>query len=668
MTHTQTRPAPTVDTSLRAAFVPVWIAVAVAAAAFILWGVRAASSPAPVWILVTAAAAVAALIVRSRTDAGRRPALAAVTAAAVWAGLFATFGWSWLLAAVWGTLLALCGIPWWKRRYIPNIGKPTETTEPDAEPEFSPELVEALKVVDCWVDHVASRDPLKGTTLKLVNTDGRVHKFHVGFIPGKHTYAQLAGQRAQIVSAMDVPEENVIIEKGRTGGYGAMTVITDISDRPPVMYPGPSFDPATGLVSFAAYDDTHEKAHLSVSDEKGVFGATFCGDQGSGKSACMEQVGLSLLASGYFVGLYVDPQGGMSSPMLQEACKWTARSIPEAAKLIRALPRWRRLRQIVFRNQGRNGYRLSKEHPAVILFMDEFQEIANGLSREDLAILVEMAKTLRKLGGALFIGTQNVGLSAFGNNNDLRSQLMSRNVVYFYTSSKQQGRLSGSNEFDPSTLPSGTPGYGYVKELRVGGKLITRAAPIRAYFFGRDDDFGGLNAGVAWLRHVRKTCSFADLPPAEVGALGAAFARRDQERAESEAAEQAFIEACEAAGAGQLDPEQLDKFDPEPKPEDKRTDEQKPGIGLPSLRLGGPAEPADAYPEKTRAILDALRSGAWGTAEIIRRTATAGVTVSSSHIEQTLPKLIDQGKAFKVATGHYHAAGAQKCERPGCGG
>lgn len=665
MTDTQTLPdhqqaAP----PRRGRSVPLWIGTAVYAAGLIMWGLRAAAGPVPPLVVIAAAAAFAALIVRSRTDAGRRPALAAVAAAALWAMLFAVFGWSWLLTALWASTLGAF-FPAWRRHRITEVA----VQDSDPEPQFAPELIAALEVVDRWVAHVANEGPLKGTRLELLETDGRVHQFAVRFIPGKHTYSQLASQREAIASAMDVPDFNVTIEKARTASTARLTVTTDIEDRPPVMYPGPSFDPETGLVTFAKYDIDHTPAVLSVVDDNGVFGATFCGDQGSGKSACMENVGLSLLASGYFVGLYVDPQGGMSSPMLAEACKWTARSVTEAAALIRALPRWRRLRQIVFTRAGRNGYRLSTEHPVVIVFMDEFQEIACGLGKNDQQILVDMAKTLRKVGGALFIGTQNVGLAAFGNNNDLRTQLMSRNVVYFYTSSKQQGNLSGRNDFDPSTLPSGTPGYGYVKELRVKGKLITRAAPIRAFFFGHDADFGGVNAGLAWLRHVRKTHRFADLPAAEAGALGAAFARRDQDRAAAAADEEAFIAACEAAGRGQLDPEALDEFDPETPDTKPTTTPQSSGLGLPpSLRLGGPEPETDRYPEKTQAILDALAEGAWGTAEIRRRAAAAGIDVSSSHVEQTLPKLIDEGKAEKISTGHYHAAGAEKCERPGCGG
>jgi hypothetical protein len=661
VTDTQTRPAPQTTAPRRGRAVPLWIGVAVYAAAMALWGIRAAAGHVPAFVFIAAATGLAVLIVRSRTDAGRRPALAAVGAAALWTMLFAAFGWSWLLTALWATALGAF-FPAWRRHLAAHAG----VNQPPAEPEFEPALVAALAVVDLWVEHVASRDPLKGTQLKLLKTDGRVHQFAVGFIPGKHTYSQLVNQREAIASAMDVPEDNVTIERARTAASALFTVITEVADRPPVMYPGPSFDPETGLVTFAKYDIDHAPTVLSVVDDNGVFGATFCGDQGSGKSACMENVGLSLLASGYFVGLYVDPQGGMSSPMLAEACKWTAHSVSEAAELIRALPRWRRLRQIVFRRQGRNGYRLSKEHPVVVIFMDEFQEIACGLSKDDQQILVDMAKTLRKVGGALFVGTQNVGLAAFGGNNDLRTQLMSRNVVYFYTSSKQQGHLSGRNDFDPSTLPSGTPGYGYVKELRVKGKLITRAAPIRAFFFGQDADFGGLNAGLAWLRHVRKTCTFADLPPAEVGALGAAFARRDRDRAAADATDEAFLAACEAAGRGDLDPNQIDEFDTDAKPKLER---QPAGIGLPSLRLGGPEEePVDQYPEKTKAILDALRAGAWGTAEIVRRAANTGLTISTSHVEQTLTKLIEEGQVFKVGTGHYHAAGASECGRSGCGG
>ena len=49
--------------------------------------------------------------------------------------------------------------------------------------------------------------------------------------------------------------------------------------------------------------------------------------------------------------------------------------------------------------------------------------------------------------------------------------------------------------------------------------------------------------------------------------------------------------------------------------------------------------------------------------------AVISVDVSTSHIEQQLPRLIEERQVVKVATGHYHAVGyEEKCERPGCGG
>lgn len=662
MTDLQTRPDKTLpDTSLRAAFVPVWIALGVLALATMLWGIRAASTPVPAIIAVAVVTAIALLIVRPRG----RAATYTVIAASLWATMWSVYGASWFLLALWATLTGITGIPWWKARYVPNTGPaPAQEAQEDPVPEFPAELVVAAGVVDRWVEHVAGDGPLKGTMLELLKTDGRVHQFTVRFIPGKHTYSQLTAQREAIASAMDVPDVNVTIEKARTAASAIVTIITDIEDRPPVMYPGPRFNPETGLVGIGEYDDDRTEASLSIIATNGSFGALFCGDQGSGKSACMEQVALSLIASGYFVGLYVDPQGGMSSPALVEACKWSATSVAEAATLIRQLPRWRRLRQAVFSRQKRNGYTLSKEHPVVLVILDEFHEIACGLSKDDQQTLVNMSKTLRKVGGALFVGTQNVGVQAFGGNNDLRTQLMSRNVVYFYTSSKQQGNLSGRNEFDPTTLPEGTPGYGYLKAIRVDGKLITRAAPFRAYYLGGKNDFGGRDPGLAWLDRLQANYEFADLPRAEAGALGAAFARRDEAQARASAAEEAFIAACEAVGRGELDPEKLLDFDPDAKPKDTAP---TPGLGLPSMRLGGPdEEDTDRYPEKTQAILEALRAGAWGTAEITRR---ATVTVSTSHIEQQLPRLIEERQVTKVATGHYHAVGyEEKCERPGCGG
>lgn len=664
MTDTQTRPIRRQATPRRGRSLPLWIGVAVYAAAMATWGLRAAAGHVPTLVIIGVAGVIAALIVRSRTDAGRRPALAAVTAAALWMALFAAFGWSWVLTALWATLLGAC-FPAWRRHLAAIAVEPV-----DDEPTLPPEVEIAFNVIDLWNQNVAADGTLKGTRLAVRETNGRVHKCTAHLRPGKQTYTQLLAQKELIASAMMVPEANIIIERGATAAEALVTIITDTRNGKPVMYTGPRFDPATGLVGVGRYADDDSEAFLSIIAANGSFGATFCGDQGSGKSAAMEQMVLSLLASGYFVGVYIDPQDGYSSPALMQACKYKATSVEEAAKVIRQLPLLRRVRQIIFKAMGWNGYTLSKKHPVVLVVIDEFQEVANELSREDQAILVKMAKTFRKIGAAFVVGTQTIGVQSFGGNSDLREQLMSRNVVYFYTSSKVQGRLSGNNEFDPSTLPSGTPGYGYLKEIKINGQLITRAAPFRAYYLGDKDDFGGRNPGVVWAERLQVDNPFADMPPEEAGALAAAFADLDADHAFKAVADRNLLEACRSVGLGQMEPGMLPFYAaPVSKPGGTADTQIPVGVGLPSLRLGGPdPDEADRYPEKTQAILDALAAGAWGTAEIRRRAFDAGIDVSSSHVEQTLPKLIAEGKAVKVSTGHYHAAGAQECERPGCGG
>lgn len=645
--------------SIRLQFVPLWIGLAVAAAATILWGIRHASLGVALGLTVTAGALVL-LVVRSRTDAGRAAATRAVAAAALWACLVATFGWSWLLTALGATVGALVSVPWWRAHYIPNT--PASLIKETAPESVAVEQADAELVQDRWAKRVANTGTLAKSRLELVETNGRVHKLLVRLVPGKQKYAQLISAKEDIASAMEVPEACVIIERGPNAATGFLTIITDVSSPAPVMYPGPRFDPKTGLVGIGRYDDTDAEAFLSIIATNGAFGATFCGDQGSGKSAAMEQTAFSLLASGYFVGIYIDPQDGFSSPAMMKACKYRATNIEEAGRIIRQLPLLRRVRQAIFKQFGWNGYSLSRKHPVPLVFIDEFQEVANNISPDEQQTLVEMAKTFRKVGAAFLIGTQTIGLESFGGNSDLRAQLMSRNVVYFYTASKVQGRLSGDNEFDPSTLPEGTPGYGYLKRVRVDGELITRAAPFRAYHLGDKEDFGGRNPGVAWHERLRAEYEFAEWPDAEAGALAPALEDLEDDKAKAES-EAALIAACEAVGRGESETAALNDYTSATpaKPQQQAAGE----IEFASARIGGDPED-EQYPEKTQAILEALKAGAWRTAEIRRRST---IDVSTSHIEQTLPRLIEDGKAERIGTGHYHAVGYQDaCEHPRCNG
>src|SRR5690606_28391436 len=155
---------------------------------------------------------------------------------------------------------------------------------------------------------------------------------------------------------------------------------------------------------------------------------------------------------------------------------------------------------------------------------------------------------------------------------------------------------------------------------------------------------------------------FAEWPDAEAGALAPAFADEvdDETRADAEAK---LIAACEAVGRGEGDLATLNDYTSAKPAKPKK---QTSGIEFASARIGGEPEDdgEDAYPEKTAAILDAIRNGAWGTAEIRRSSA---ITVSASHVEQTLPRLIETGEIERIGHGHYHAAGAATCRRSGCG-
>src|SRR5690606_14126039 len=253
-----------------------------------------------------------------------------------WAAAWATLGPSWFLAAAGATVGALVAVPWWRAHYIPNT--PAALVEETTPVPVAVERTDAEVVQDRWAKRVANAGTLAKSRLELVETNGRVHKFVAHLVPGKQTYTQLASAREAIASAMQVPEPCVTIERGDHTACGIVTVITDVHNAKPVMYPGPRFDPKTGLVGLGCYDDTSAEAFLSMTAENSAYGATFCGDQGSGKSAAMEQVALSLLASGYFVGVYIDPQDGFSSPALMQACKYRATSVEEAAKVLRQLP------------------------------------------------------------------------------------------------------------------------------------------------------------------------------------------------------------------------------------------------------------------------------------------------------------------------------------------
>ncbi|WP_205327540.1 hypothetical protein [Glycomyces sp. YM15] len=667
-------------------FMPVWAYAGIVVAATVLYWISTAAGLLVPLGLVAAAGAVTLLIIRSLaarrkwTKNGRLAAMIAAVVATVWALAWILFVPSWFWAFAGCVLTGLTGIPWWRKHHIANVAANTPEPEPEpaedeAAPAPAPEPTVDDIIIGKWNTRIAGEGPLKGVGLEHLDTDerGYVHKFIVNFVPGKQTYSTLLAAQAHIASALNVPEPNVITEKNdEDASKGFVTVVTGLDLGRVNRWPGRCmFDPATGTVSAGTYIDDDAATLLSVIVPNGMYGAVFCGAQGTGKSQCMEQVVLSLLASGFFSLLYIDPQGGMSSPMLAEAATWSAPSVEDGIKILRNLPRLRQYRQTKFGRRKQKGYQLSREFPAIIIAIDEFHEVAE--EPEAKKILKKLAKTIRKIGAGLFIATQDVGLDAFGGDQSLRTQLMAKNVIYFATPSKVQGHLSGNNEFDPSTLPM-VPGFGYVKEVRGDrGELLTRAAPFRAFYLGDDDEYGE-NSGIHWLKKMRQQCSFAELDLGSAGALGPDFANRNKVRAEQAVADDAFIAACEQAGAGAIDFDELDLLTGAA-PQANAAGPSVNGRHDFGIAMGGTAPVAAqgdqlaGLTEAGREVVYAIRSGAATPAAVVRRIATRGGTVSKSRVEQLLnPKIpgnvIEPGFVHKVELGHYHARGFEAdCDR-----
>jgi hypothetical protein len=89
-----------------------------------------------------------------------------------------------------------------------------------------------------------------------------------------------------------------------------------------------------------------------------------------------------------------------------------------------------------------------------------------------------LAKRIRKLGMGFICASQYSGLQVFGNSELLRSNVATKNLVAFRTTSNTSGRLIPGLPVAPATLPR-RAGYGVV----AGEK--TRTAPFRACFAPR---------------------------------------------------------------------------------------------------------------------------------------------------------------------------------------
>lgn len=551
--------------------------------------------------------------------------VACLTAGCLWLPPAAAAGPSWWAPASLVALTLALSARWWRSIRIPAPGSPPPPPEVNAGP--------AETIPSLWDAHVGSQTgPLPGSYLTGQTAIAHGEEYTCQLARGKQTLLTVLDNLPRVASGLDVPVQYLVPAPHPSDRPSLLTlrVVTSSPVAGNVAFTRPRW--SDGLVDLGPYTDGEGEACWRLctpgdgdGDGSAWSGAVF-GSTGIGKSRLVENLVTSALSSGLVVPWFLDPQGGASSPALQEHADWCVgiEDAPDMLAAVESVVTWRARENAA---HGWTGFTPTVSRPLLLVVIDECHEVFRTSAQG--AAWAKIARKCRKVGVSLVCLSQYAGLDSFGGSEALRSSVMSGNAIAMYAPSRQQGQLIAGLEVDPMTLPK-IAGYGYIM-----GTSVARTAPFRNRL---------ISDPAGWFAAQPRPA----LDALSVKAAGAAYAARAGSVEEVRAATRAEIDAFLSGPGPDLTPAApaepaAGEFDVPTFPRFRL---------LPGGAAGAP-EPEDsgratAPGSAAVAVLDVLAAGPAGTAALVQATG-----YSESRVRQVLNRLMEDGQVTRPARGRY---------------
>jgi hypothetical protein len=385
---------------------------------------------------------------------------------------------------------------------------------------FDAEFVEVDHELDeyllRWAGNVGNQNgPLAGSKLTALERTPIGVQGIVQLKAGQQTLAKALGQIPHIRSGLQLtlddpdgePGQELLFDQPvRVGDQrlNASQIRLQIVDKSPVRH-SPWFERPTldavnpGECAIGLYADGQGLAWWTLFDGDGVWSGVIIAGTGSGKSSLIDVLAISARATGCLNVMYIDPQGGASSPILKENASILALGEDQALVALEALEEIAVNRETYLNAHGLSkivpGQRVECRvedcpcngwvPPGLMVVIDECDQVFDAKDANGKAVAdrwAKLAKRVRKLGVGFIVASQYSGQKVFGNSELLRLNLAARNYVAMATKSKTSGALISGLPIDPTTLPEGKPGYGIISSPGA------RVAPFRAFWAVRSDD------------------------------------------------------------------------------------------------------------------------------------------------------------------------------------
>jgi hypothetical protein len=457
---------------LRAQWMP-WLAgLVVFAVGAVTWLLRwlgdqrLASMTAVVCVVVVAAVA---WMAGRRTKKWRGALYRSGVSASVFLLYAATSGPSWRAVLVLVLGVVLSSSSWWKAH---RPGYPKAPGRP-AVPVLVPDTINGL-----WAENLgAPGGILAGSVLSGRDTSRtNCEVWTVNLRPGKQTITGTLSQLELIAGGLMTPVKQIVLEPhpDHNPNHVKLTVVEHSPIDKTMPYKGARLaGELRNVIEIGPFGDGDGYAPWQMwrPGEKPMTGSWLSGlvigKTGGGKSRLMELLAAGYMATGSAIVWFADPQGGASSPALQEYADWYV-SGERVAQMIGALEAIAEGREKEMGVKKWSRFEPSPERPGIVVILEEGHVIIKRYGKR----LSDLARKTQKVGISFVVFTQGASLESLGD--DILRASLTTNLIVMRTGSNQTKNLLPGLTVDPETLPE-IPGFGYT--IGMGG---SRTAPYRA--------------------------------------------------------------------------------------------------------------------------------------------------------------------------------------------
>lgn len=610
---------------LRRQFVPWIVGAVVFAVAGIVWLMQWLSNdpflPSLTVLGVALVAVWVAWMIGRRHQQWRGTAYRAAVVASVWLVYAAHDGPSWESVLVWMVGVVVSSSSWWK---VHRPGYPK-----------GPALVAEVQKVEStalmWATYVGRKGSktLPGSHLTGQDTSKpNCEVWTIDLVPGEQSYATAVGHLGLIAGGLHTPIKNLVLEphEDENPNHVKLTIVRVSPIEKTLPYRGARIvGEHRNVIEVGPYGDGDGYApwRMWQPGEQPMTGSWLSGlvvaGTGIGKSRLMELLAAGYMSTGSAVVWFIDPQGGASSPALQEYADWYVSS-EGAGRMISALERIAEEREGEMGVEGWSRFDPTPERPGLVVFLDECHVTIGKYG----ARLEALARKTQKV-GISFVGlTQGASLESLGKDT-LRACLLS-NLIVMRTNSNQTKNLIPGLTMDPEMLPK-IKGFGY----SIGTDDGARTAPFRAEYVEKPKE---------WFARY----PMPKLDALSANAAGDVYQLRREAAVEEQEAKRARVEQLRA---GTLQPT-LDEPEDEPVQDEPS---QGGAFRVAAFPSSPAARPQDAPPWQR--IIALVGQGVTRTEEILKASP-----VGKSQTHALLKKLLEEQHLEQPTKGVYAIAGS----------